>query len=121
MAIGIDLDFTGGALQVHGGKDLAIIADAAGIAQHVRTRLDLHVGEWFLDTSAGTDWFGRVLGKGATDQEIQAEVRRILEGTPGIATVDELTIVRDTGRRSATVAWTATTDTGEVLAGVKGV
>lgn len=33
-----------------------------GVAQAVLTRLQLYLGEWFLDTSDGTDWRHKVLG-----------------------------------------------------------
>jgi len=121
MAIGLDLDMTGGALQIVGGKDLAIIGDTDGIAQRVTTRLDMHAGEWFLDVDAGVDWLGSVLGKGHTDAEIKALVRSKISSVPGVSAVTQLTIKRDPASRTAVLVWTATADTGALLTGTKGI
>lgn len=54
------------------------------VAQAVVTRLQLYLGEWFLDTTDGTDWNNQILGKYTTttrDAELQA---RILD-TPGVS------------------------------------
>lgn len=63
-----------------------LINSAAAVAQNVQTRLLLFLGEWFLDTSDGTDWNGSVLGKytrGLYDTIIRA---RIL-GTVGVTSI----------------------------------
>ncbi|WHL27754.1 hypothetical protein QJS63_26220 [Pseudomonas juntendi] len=37
---------------------------AEEVAQNVRTRLKFFLGEWFLNTADGTDWFGVCWAKG---------------------------------------------------------
>jgi len=47
------------------------------VGQAIKTRLDLQLGDWFLDTSEGTDWNGQVLGahtQGTRDVEIRSRV-----------------------------------------------
>jgi hypothetical protein len=59
------------------------INQAEAVGQAVLTRLNLNLGEWFMDTSAGTPWQTKVLGthtQGSRDSVIQS---RIL-GTPGV-------------------------------------
>lgn len=63
-----------------------LINSSAAVAQNIQTRLLLFLGEWFIDTSDGTDWNGSVLGKytrGLYDKVLQA---RIL-GTPGVTSI----------------------------------
>lgn len=63
-----------------------LVNSPACVAQAVLTRLRLLLGEWFLDTTDGTDYQGKVLGFGTAftrDAEIQG---RIL-GTPGVTSI----------------------------------
>lgn len=57
-----------------------------GVAQFVRQRLLLFLGEWFLDTTDGTDWFGRVLGK-YTQGTRDAVIRERILDTPSVNTI----------------------------------
>lgn len=55
----------------------------AAVAQAVKTRLLLILGEWFLDTTDGTNYQGKILGKGTAstrDLEIKSRVLK----TPGV-------------------------------------
>lgn len=57
-----------------------------GVGQAVMTRLQLRLGEWFLDTTDGTDWAGKVLGRHtATLRDI--ELRQRIAGTAGVSTI----------------------------------
>lgn len=82
------------------------------VAQAVKTRLQLWKGEWFLDTSDGTDWRDSVLGKytlGTYDMVIRG---RIL-GTEGVTglTAYESELSPD---RSLVVRATISTTYGEI-------
>lgn len=110
----IQLDADGD-IDLSDGRSFAWVADAPAIAQHAKFRLQQVKGEWMLDTDAGLDWFGQVLGLGITDDQVEAEVRRVLEGTPGIASVYSVDLTRDRGQRAISIAVQAMTDTGELL------
>ena len=79
------------------------VNDARGVAQTVETRLRLFIGDFFLDSSAGTPWRTAVLGKytGAT-RDIAIRTR-ILQ-TPGVNAITSYgsTLDRDTRAFSAT-------------------
>lgn len=110
----IQLDADGD-VDLSDGRSFAWVADVPAIAQHAKFRLQQVKGEWMLDVDAGLDWFGEILGLGITDDQVEAEVRRVLDGTPGIASVYSVTLTRDTGQRSIALAVQATTDTGELV------
>lgn len=110
----IQLDADGD-IDLSDGRSFAWVADVPAIAHHAKFRLQQVKGEWMLDTDAGMDWFGQILGLGITDSQVEAEVRRVLDGTPGIASVYSVEMTRDRGQRSISIAVQATSDTGELL------
>lgn len=68
-----------------GTKAVFLINTPAAVAQAVQTRLNLAVGEWFLDDREGLD-LAKILGvrtQSTRDFEIQ---QRIL-GTPGVKSI----------------------------------
>lgn len=71
-----DMSFGAGSLNY-------FINDPAGVGQVIGTRLGLHKGDWFLDTSDGTNWDGEILGY-HTESSRNAEVRNRITGTVGV-------------------------------------
>lgn len=63
--------------------------DASGetLRQRLATRLRLFAGEWFLDTRAGLDWYGRVLGKNPHPTDAEAALKTLILETPGVASL----------------------------------
>lgn len=58
----------------------------AGVGQCIKTRLLLVLGEWFLDTTQGTDWGGKIIGRhGAGSYD--AEIKRVILGTQGVDSI----------------------------------
>lgn len=51
------------------------------VAQAIVTRLRLGLGEWFLDTTEGTGWDGKVLGTGTAKTRDLELASRIVETT----------------------------------------
>lgn len=78
------------ALDRDGDYTSAFLADSVEcVLQAVKTRLLLWLGEWFLDTTDGTDWSGKILGentRGTYQREIKA---RILD-TPGVTQITRI-------------------------------
>lgn len=66
----------------HGQADF-FVNEPAAVGQAILTRLYLNLGEWFLNTSDGTDWKTKVLGKytAATRDPV---VRERIFGTPHV-------------------------------------
>jgi hypothetical protein len=56
------------------------------VAQLIKTRLGMNLGEWFLDVTDGTPWLTQVLGAHTQDTCDQAVRSRIL-GTPGVVKI----------------------------------
>lgn len=74
------------------------------VAQNVVTRLKFFLGEWFLDTADGTDWFGSVLGKGSPLVSREAVIRRRILLTPGCAGMTAFSVTADVATRELTVS-----------------
>lgn len=72
------------------------------VGQAIDTRLGLFVGEWFADTTDGTDWFGKLLGHGATELYALELRQRVLE-TPGVTRIISFTPTFDPNKRQLEV------------------
>lgn len=103
-----------GDLAIAGG-DLVLVRGADAVAQRIRIRLRLFLGEWFLDESAGLPYFERILGAKLGRQGLVSIVREELRRVRGVASIDSLTAEID-GRR-ARIAFRVTADTGETVEG----
>ena len=78
--------------------DVQLLGGPRVRGQRIKVTL-LHLrGEWFLDTSLGTDWFGSVLGK-STDMMRRVELRRQLRTVPGVRDVQRLALRLDPNTR----------------------
>lgn len=55
------------------------------VAQAILTRLRLWKGEWFLDTSEGTPWSDKVLGKRQRSKNYDAVLRNKILTTAGVS------------------------------------
>lgn len=75
-----------GDMTMGGGLASFYINSPEAVAQAVKTRLLLFLSEWFLDTTDGTDWFGRVLGK-YTQGTRDAVIRERILDTLGVNTI----------------------------------
>ncbi len=82
----------------HGSADYwRDVAEAP--AQAVMTRLQLRLGEWFMDTSAGTPWDTEVLGKYTTDTRDGVVRARVL-GTQGVTSLQSYSSAFDPDTRT---------------------
>lgn len=85
-----------------GGRNFLVNAPE-GVAQAIKTRLRLEVGEWFLDLSSGTPYDTQVLGYGTADSRDIAIRDRIL-GTEGVLEIVEYSSSLNSGRRLSVAA-----------------
>lgn len=89
-------DFIGLAIEPH--NDLRVGADGGpllvtegeAIGQHIRQRLMLWRGEWFLNTGAGVEWTRYVLGRPPSEIQIaEAVIKAEIAATPGVTEILE--------------------------------
>ncbi|QJC78964.1 hypothetical protein [Pseudomonas umsongensis] len=86
---------------------------AEEVAQNVLTRLKFFLGEWFLDTADGTDWFGSVLGKGSALASRESVIRRRILLTPGCAGMTAFSMTTDIATRQLTVSASIVSSSGD--------
>lgn len=101
-----------------GRGQLSFLIDSpAAVAQAVMTRLRLEFGEWFVDTSDGTDWSGQVLGK-YTQHTRDFVIRERVLLTPFVTAIQYYYSTIDPNTRRYSVTLTIETQFG--LATVEG-
>ena len=81
----------------------------ATVAQAVKTRLNLWVGEWFLDVTDGTPWNEQILGKRTRGRNYDAAIRQRILGTQGVTEITGYTSSFDGNTRALSVSATITT------------
>jgi hypothetical protein len=92
------------------GQDFLVNSPEA-VAQAVRTRLALNLGEWFADTSDGMPWSTEVLGKYTTLTRDAVIKDRIL-GTTGVTAITDYSSAFDGNSRRLSVSATISTAYG---------
>lgn len=99
------------------GKSSAnfLVNSPDAVAQVIGSRLGLWVGEWFLDTSAGTPWMQQVIGFGTQPLYDQAIRERIL-GSPGVLSLTQYSSQFTASARSLAVTATVSTLYGSTAA-----
>ena len=75
----------------NGDLQLTRISNATALKQRIQNRLALFVGEWYLDSAAGVDWFS-VLGK-SNVAAIDAVVRKELAREENIVSINSVSVV----------------------------
>ena len=78
------------------GQHFATGKDAT--RQAIIRRLRLFIGEYFLDATAGTDWFGGVLGKTRQDFA-EATLKNRIITTPGVIGITEFSLTSEPTER----------------------
>lgn len=89
-----------------------ILKDAEAVAAVVRHRLRLFVGEYPFNIEAGTDWFGRILGK-KEQYEREAELKRVISNTENVISLSYFDVTEDPDERKFSVRCGIITPFGE--------
>lgn len=84
----------------------------AAVAQAVKTRLALWVGEWFLDVTEGMPWNEQVVGKRLRGKNYDAAIRQRILGTDGVSEISDYSSSIDPDTRALSVSCTITTAYG---------
>jgi len=71
---------------------LDMVSGIDQVAQHIKERLQMFYGEWFLAVDKGVDYFGKVFPKNADRTEMYNMFLREIVGTYGVTEVKSLTI-----------------------------
>ncbi len=83
------------------------------VAQSIKTRLLMFLGEWYQDLRQGVPWKQRMFDKGTTDTERRQIIRHVIQETPGVSEVKYVRIVaNDPITRAGSVSFEATSDRG---------
>ena len=110
MAADLKIDLSTGDLVIENG-DLVIIYDDEALIQQLWLRLSDVLGDWFRDTTYGTDWFGSILGK-KSDITRRTELRRVILGTEGVSSLERLELEYANSSRTLTIDFTVIKDDG---------
>ena len=103
----------GGDMTFGGGQTAFYRDQPEAVAQAVETRLAMRFGEWFLDTSAGTPWDTKVLGK-FTSATRDSTIRARILGTTGVAAIDSYSSTFDPDTRRFSATATISTPYGKI-------
>ena len=104
-------------------SSLQIVRGDDAIAQKVRQRLRMFLGEWFLDTRLGVPYFrevgGIVLGvKGPNIPAISAVFRKVILSVQQITKVLTLSFTLDPQSRSGSLNFVALLDDGRTITAI---
>lgn len=85
----------------------------AEVAQRLTVRLNFFKGEWFLDRRQGIPYYQELLIKEPESRVVRGVFSSVISGTPGIASLDSLTIGEPDADRLVDITFTATLTNGQ--------
>lgn len=91
-------------------NNLTLIGGREEIAQVLRQRLRVFLGEWFLDTREGIDYYGEILKKAPDPGQVDALFKNEILTSPGVIELIEFEL--DIVGRQLQLRFTARTDDG---------
>ena len=92
---------------------IAFVADVDEVVQHIKTRLQLFLGEWFLNQEEGVPWFQEILVKPAKLNEIEVIIKNEILTTSGVNELLEFDMSFNNTDRSFRIEFKCNTDFGE--------
>ncbi len=93
----------------------ATVEDGAETVQHVRTRLQFYLGEWFLDLLAGVPYHQQIFTKPANLANIESIFKTKILNTPGVERLIEFSMdYEGDSVRKHTVSFSAETIYGVI-------
>ena len=95
-----------------GGAAAFLINSPDAVAQAIKTRLSLNLGEWFTDTSDGTPWQTEILGHRFSGRTPDAAIKARILGTQGVTQITAYSTSFDGNTRKLTITATVDTDYG---------
>lgn len=95
--------------------DLVFVTGADAVAQHLKIRLRLIQGEWFLDTRVGIPYYSQIWVKNPNIGAIQTVFRQAIVTTPGVESLERLDSDFNASTREYTLTFSAKLE-GETVA-----
>lgn len=94
---------------------LKTVEQGTETVQHVRTRLQFYLEEWFLDLTAGTPYFQEIFTKPANLANIESILKSRILNTPGVEKLTQFSLdYQDPSTRKLIVSFSAETSYGEI-------
>jgi len=94
---------------------LKLVEDGAEVVQHVRTRLQFYLEEWFLDLKAGTPYFQQIFVKPVNLANVESIFKTRILNTPEVEKLIEFSMEYEGGSsRKLTVSFSAETIYGVI-------
>lgn len=83
------------------GGRLALFRGAETVRDRVRTKMATFLGDWYLDTTHGIDYDGKIFGFGATQDEASAILRAGILEVAGVIEITKFSLfVRNSASRN---------------------
>lgn len=108
------MDFATNDLMITNG-DLSLATGDVAIQQDLQQRLQLWLGEWFLDTTKGVPYRQQILIKNPNMDVVQADITGTVTDTPGIEQILDINFSFNGPGRALTVVVSAQTSSGQVI------
>ena len=95
--------------------EFRLTTDEEFIVQRIKVNIMMYLGEWFLDTTLGLDYFDKIFTKGGNiTQRAEREFRRVIQAVEGVSSINSLDITLDNATRKLDVKVSIIGDTGEL-------
>lgn len=89
-----------------------LVSGREAIVQHLKLRLQLFLGEWFLDAAAGLPYFQRIFVRHVNEPDVKRIYLHAVQQTPGVLSVDTFSLALDRAGRVVHVSGRVTTTDG---------
>lgn len=83
------------------------------VAQHIKTRLLLFLGEWFLDVEEGTPWFEQIFIKPADVVQVEVIIKNRILQTENVKELLTFDLEFNTVTRALSITFSCNTVYGE--------
>jgi len=115
-----DIRFVAGDIALSRGStgntaEVTLATGSEAVAQHLEFRLRHFLGEWELNTLEGIPFFRDVFVKAPDLGLVRDIFRQVIIETPGVASVETISVTIDTATRTAALTFRCTFDDGAVL------
>lgn len=91
---------------------IKLVSNGDEVVQHVRTRLQFYLEEWFLDLTSGTPYFQKIFTKPVNLVNIESIIKSRILNTDGVSRLIEFKMDYEKSNRSLSISFSAETEYG---------